>query len=392
MKKFFSFASAVVMAVCSLTLISCGDDDDNVKIVDPTSDTSAPSAANIEYWQANRTNWNNYMINVATLLTKDADKLYDEWNEGDEAYKNTFTTTNDTYPTYNDIMVQIIDGCTDIANEVGVAKLGDPYSLYVAGKTTQALYAVESWYSYHSRQDYRNNIYSVRNAFYGSRDKSVADHSLAKYVKDHNVTLFNKVDAAINKAANAIWAIPDPFRNHINAPEVQDAMDACSELTDVLDKNLKSYIQRQNDENDENEFRLIAESYVSNVVLPTYKELAEKTVTLNNAIRDFTANPSNAGFEKACQAWLDARAPWETSEAFLFGPVADLGLDPNMDSWPLDQDAIVNILKNGNFSSLNWSGEYDEDDEATEAAQNVRGFHTLEFLLFKNGAPRKVAQ
>ena len=391
MKKFFSFASAVVMAVCSLTLISCGDDDDNVKIVDPTSDTSAPSAANIEYWQANRTNWNNYMINVATLLTKDADRLYDEWNEGDEAYKNTFTTTNDTYPTYNDIMVQIIDGCTDIANEVGVAKLGDPYSLYVAGKTTQALYAVESWYSYHSRQDYRNNIYSVRNAFYGSRDKSVADHSLAKYVKDHNVTLFNKVDAAINKAANAIWAIPDPFRNHINAPEVQDAMDACSELTDVLDKDLKSYIQRQNDENDENEFRLIAESYVSNVVLPTYKELAEKTVTLNNAIRDFTANPSNAGFEKACQAWLDARAPWETSEAFLFGPVADLGLDPNMDSWPLDQDAIVNILKNGNFSSLNWSGEYDEDDKATEAAQNVRGFHTLEFLLFKNGAPRKVA-
>lgn len=389
MKKFFSFASAVVMAVCSLTLVSCGDDDDNVKIVDPTSDTSASSAANIEYWQANRTNWNNYMINVATLLTKDADKLYDGWNEGDEAYKKTFTTTNDTYPTYNDIMVQIIDGCTDIANEVGVAKLGDPYSLNVAGKTTQALYAVESWYSYHSRQDYRNNIYSVRNAFYGSRDKSVADHSLAKYVKDHNVTLFNKVNAAINKAANAIWAIPDPFRNHINAPEVQDAMDACSELTDVLDEDLKDYIQSCNSES---EFRQIAESYVSNVVLPTYKELAEKTVTLNNAIRDFAANPSNAGFEKACQAWLDARAPWETSEAFLFGPVADLGLDPNMDSWPLDQDAIVNILKNGNFSSLNWSGEYDEDDEAIEAAQNVRGFHTLEFLLFKNGAPRKVAQ
>ena len=389
MKKFFSFASAVVMAVCSLTLISCGDDDDNVKIVDPTSDTSTSSAANIEYWQANRTNWNNYMINVATLLTKDADRLYDEWNGGDEAYKNTFTTTNDTYPTYNDIMVQIIDGCTEIANEVGVAKLGDPYSLYVAGKTTQALYAVESWYSYHSRQDYRNNIYSVRNAFYGSRDKSVADHSLAKYVKDHNVTLFNKVNAAINKAANAIWAIPDPFRNHINAPEVQDAMDACSELTDVLDEDLKDYIQSCNSES---EFRQIAESYVSSVVLPTYKELAEKTVTLNNAIRDFAANPSNAGFEKACQAWLDARAPWETSEAFLFGPVADLGLDPNMDSWPLDQDAIVNILKNGNFSSLNWSGEYDEDDEAIEAAHNVRGFHTLEFLLFKNGAPRKVAQ
>ena len=36
--------------------------------------------------------------------------------------------------------------------------------------------------------------------------------------------------------------------------------------------------------------------------------------------------------------------PWEQSEAFLFGPVDILGLDPNMDSWPLDQVAIVNIL------------------------------------------------
>lgn len=389
MKKFFYFASIATMAICSATLISCGDDDDNTTIIDTPVDVLTSSAADIDYWQANKSNWNNYMINVATLLTKDAERLYKEWNDGDDAYKKTFTTTNDTYPTYNDIMVQIIDGCTDIANEVGVAKIGDPYSLYRAGKTTQALYAVESWYSFHSRQDYRNNIYSVRNAFYGSRDKSVADHSLAKYVKDHNPALFNKVDAAITNAANAIWAIPDPFRNHISAPEVSTAMDVCGTLTNILDEDLKDYIQSCNDED---EFRQIAESYVSDVVLPTYKELSEKTVTLNNAIRDFKANPSNAGFEKACQAWLDARAPWETSEAFLFGPVSDLGLDPNMDSWPLDQDAIVNILKNGNFGSLNWSGEYNEDDKAIEAAQNVRGFHTLEFLLFKNGAPRKVAQ
>lgn len=389
MKKIFKYACMAVVALCSATLVSCGDDDEGVPAADVPANTPETSAADIEYWQANKTNWNNYMINVATLLTKDAEKLYKEWNEGENAYKNTFTTTNETYATYNDIMVQIIDGCTDIANEVGVAKIGDPYALYRDGKTTQALYAVESWYSYHSRQDYRNNIYSVRNAFYGSRNGSVAEHSLAQYVQQRDATLFNKVNAAINKAANAIWAIPDPFRNHINAPEVSAAMTACSELTKVLDEDLKDYIQRCNDEA---EFKLIAQNYVSSVVLPTYKSLKEKTVTLNNTIRAFAANPSNAGFEKACQAWLDARAPWETSEAFLFGPVADLGLDPNMDSWPLDQDAIVNILKNGNFSSLNWSGEYNEEDEAIEAAQSVRGFHTLEFLLFKNGAPRKVAQ
>ena len=61
-----------------------------------------------------------------------------------------------------------------------------------------------------------------------------------------------------------------------------------------------------------------------------------------------------------------------------------------MDSWPLDQDAIVNILKSQDWSAMEWSGEYDEDDEAIASKQEVRGFHTLEFLIFKDGQPRKV--
>ena len=72
------------------------------------------------------------------------------------------------------------------------------------------------------------------------------------------------------------------------------------------------------------------------------------------------------------------------------GPVADQGLDPNMDSWPLDQAAIVNILNSGDYSQMKWSGNYTEDSEAISAAQNVRGFHTLEFLLFKDGQARTV--
>ena len=39
---------------------------------------------------------------------------------------------------------------------------------------------------------------------------------------------------------------------------------------------------------------------------------------------------------------------------------------------------------------MEWSGDYSEDSEAISAAQNVRGFHTLEFLLFKDGQARTV--
>ena len=61
-----------------------------------------------------------------------------------------------------------------------------------------------------------------------------------------------------------------------------------------------------------------------------------------------------------------------------------------MDSWPLDVAALKNKLENGNFDDLDWEGEFDEDDEVIAEAQNVRGFHTLEFLLFKNGKPRTI--
>ena len=114
----------------------------------------------------------------------------------------------------------------------------------------------------------------------------------------------------------------------------------------------------------------------------------EKNTILYNVVNTFKNNPDNDNFEAACEAWLKAREPWEKSEAFLFGPVDAKGLDPNMDSWPLDQVAIVQILKSGNYDDLDWTDG--DSDDAIEAAQNVRGFHTLEFLLFKNGKPRRV--
>ena len=124
--------------------------------------------------------------------------------------------------------------------------------------------------------------------------------------------------------------------------------------------------------------------------MPTYAELVEKNDALLNAVKQLNASPSDATFEAACTAWLSAREPWEKSEAFLFGPVSSLGLDPNMDSWPLDAIGIANLLASQNWADLEWSGDYDEESEAIESAQSLRGYHTLEFLLFKNGKPRTV--
>ena len=193
----------------------------------------------------------------------------------------------------------------------------------------------------------------------------------------------------------AIEGMAAPFRNHIGNPTVLTAMEACDRLKSVL-RTLKAEVE--NFDNEE-ELRNIVADYVDVVVLPTYRDLATANANLHNAVQQLKSNPSTSTFEAAAKAWMAARQPWESSEAFLFGPVDELGLDPNMDSWPLDQDAIKNVLSSGDFSGMEWDGEFEGEDEngnmskhAEEIAeaQSIRGFHTLEFLLFKNGQPRTV--
>ena len=100
-------------------------------------------------------------------------------------------------------------------------------------------------------------------------------------------------------------------------------------------------------------------------------KLGDDRAGVEAAVQQLKANPSSATFETAAKAWMTARQPWEMSEAFLFGPVDELGLDPNMDSWPLDQDAIKNVLKSGDFSGMDWEGDYEGEDEGGSMSQRL---------------------
>lgn len=370
------------MAACTLTfgMTACSSDknDDNNTEIDITDPN------NLDYSSAYAEQWANYMVTVSGLLADDADELYNAWKNG---YADIFKNHNsEEYKSAIDCVEQILDGCIDIASEVGSAKIGDPYNLYMSGKITEALYAVESWYSWHSRDDYRNNIYSIRNAYYGSRDGKVNANSLSALLAAKNAELDTKAKQKIQAAADAIYAIPQPFRNNINSKEASAAMTACAELEDFIENELKPYFTANI--NDDATLDPVIKQYVDQVVLPTYNQLAVLNDALDAAVKQFKQNPSNANFTACANAWLEARQPWEQSEAFLFGPVDELGLDPNMDSWPLDQAQIAQILKSQAFNNLNW--KEGESDEKVEKAQSLRGFHTLEFLIFKDGKARNV--
>ena len=409
MKKTFILGAALAAACAftTTTFTSCDNNDDPVVNPDKTQDD-----ADLDYSASNATAWGNYMKNVAALLKSDAEKLYSQWAE---SYENAGVNTGEPYATlfknhdsrsgYSDVKScaqEVVEKMAEIANEVGSSKIGDPYAKWTSGKQTEALYAVESWYSWHSRDDYTNNIKSIANAYYGKlngSESNMAEASMAKALE--GTAIDRTIRKQIADAQAAIQGITQPFRNHIGSTEAQQAMEACaalqaslSEVTNDEDEveagaaavNLRDAVNKL----DEATLQAIINNYVDNVVVPTYKNLKDQNAILYQTVNAFVANPSNDGFEACATAWMNARQPWETSEAFLFGPVATFGLDPNMDSWPLDQTAIVDIMKSQKWNSLVWADG--DDDAKVESAQNVRGFHTLEFLIFKNGQPRTISK
>ena len=124
-------------------------------------------------------------------------------------------------------------------------------------------------------------------------------------------------------------------------------------------------------------------SYADNVVVATYHNLEVKASELKTTVDVFFQSSTQDNLNSACEAWRAARVPWELSEGFLFGPVAFLSLDPSLDSWPLDEAQLEEVLN----SQFELTSEFIRDG----LGYSLRGFHTIEFLLFRDGNPRIVA-
>lgn len=141
----------------------------------------------------------------------------------------------------------------------------------------------------------------------------------------------------------------------------------------------------------------VADQYVNQVVFPTYKNLAASADVLyeqavNMQQKHEAGTLTDADVEAACEAFKTSREYWEKSEAFLYGAATDYNLDPHMDSWPLDQGQMADFLSNPDMVA----GLYSNDPIAFVNQNNANfdtalGFHGLEFVLFRDGAPRKAA-
>ena len=310
MKKNFLYAAALTLCM-SFAATACSDDENGGN----GGNTGGSTVEEIDITSENASNWYAYMSEVARLLNRDASDLYAYWSED---YNNSGQSYADIFKNHNQwpfqtaalCVQQIIDGCYDIANEVGDAKIGDPYDLYVAGQHTEALYAVESWYSWHSREDYSNNIISIYSAIAGSRDvvvtsdqlnlesSTVAPNSVYNVLKDNGYgELADQTMQAIKNAHDAILAIPAPFRSHINSQEALDAQEACLELATLLQNQLRGVFDAGQPLASDALLNEVVNTYVDDVVLPTYLDLKNAAAELYADVNALAKNPTNSGFE-----------------------------------------------------------------------------------------------
>ncbi|MCC8146476.1 MAG: hypothetical protein LIO93_08585 [Bacteroidales bacterium] len=138
-------------------------------------------------------------------------------------------------------------------------------------------------------------------------------------------------------------------------------------------------------EDNDNVYKEILDKYVNTTIIPTYKALAESALEMRKANKALQNNPSDATMKTASDAWMDARIKWELNEAFLFGPVGEDGLDVDghTDSWPLELEAIKKSIQD--------EGGEITGREAWLLESEVIGFHVAEYLLYRDGASRPVA-
>jgi predicted lipoprotein len=136
---------------------------------------------------------------------------------------------------------------------------------------------------------------------------------------------------------------------------------------------------------DNNNLSPIIEQYVNKTVIKTYTLLADEAMDLTSLCQALYQTPNQANVDAACAKWVAARKYWEESEAFLFGPASDYSIDPHIDSWPLDQTQLNNMLSNSAIM-----GSLDADYVGTYLGYGLLGFHALEYVLFRNGHSRNI--
>ena len=178
--------------------------------------------------------------------------------------------------------LEIISGCQDIIGEVGQSKIGLPF-------TGEDASYIESPYAYNSITDFCDNIVSCKNALYGSMDATTPNEKSLIYfcLNAGNSTLAAQAKTVQTKLDNAlakIKAMKAPFALYYSDASCKAAIDALAELDDALGELSATLEGYAGNDTVEKQCKVINENYVDNVVVATYRLLADNAQKLYQSI------------------------------------------------------------------------------------------------------------
>lgn len=149
------------------------------------------------------------------------------------------------YTSWQGTMNQIfVGGCSNICAEVADQKLGQAYRVATGqgNPTEDSKDYIESPYSHRSFIDYQDNIYSIKNSLYGTRDikaTTPVENSMLSLLKKMNYPGYNNLINALNAAIQALETAKNSGKSFVEEPGAQRVKD-CIEAVDKLDKEINN--------------------------------------------------------------------------------------------------------------------------------------------------------
>ena len=237
-------------------------------------------------WDSKESNAERHQIAINYVATHnainddgDAEGALGSFQNFGKAFKNPGTGD---WETALDATLEIISGCQDIIGEVGDSKIGLPY-------TGEDATYIESPYAYNSITDFYDNIVSCKNALFGKMGAtSPTQQSLIYFcLNAGNATLAAQANTVVSKLDTAlakIKAMKSPFALYYSDASCKVAIDALGELDDALGALSETLAGYAGNTTVEAQCQVINENYVDNVVLATYRTLADNAQKLYQSI------------------------------------------------------------------------------------------------------------
>lgn len=132
----------------------------------------------------------------------------------------------------------------------------------------------------------------------------------------------------------------------------------------------------------------ILADFTDKVVFKALDQLTASIKTLHHQASQLQQQPQQTQLAEAANAWLQARHDWKQTMAYQFGPAAFYGLDKQLSAWPVDHILLEGLLAQAERGELEITAAYLRDPMDS----TLRGFHAAEYLLYRDGKVRNLAE